>query len=133
MGVMNSQLKTTPLDIIQEATGDSSEGVPVGKMYGIVSITICNTCDPDDSDAANRSASFDMHLIPSDKDYTTHSVETTVLKSVELAPGETYLYTSGKIVLNEGEAIVFVASPESPEYVGTDLTDLSATVSYLEV
>lgn len=128
MGLINTRLPNAPLDIIQQET-ESSVGVPNGKTFGVVGVTICNTYDPDGVDAATRSATFNMHLLPKGKNYTTHTVETTVLRGITLDPGETYVYSESKVVMEEGEAIVFMASPD----VGGGLTDLSVTLSYLEI
>ena len=55
MAIVNAQLKTTALDILDQSTG---QGVPAGKSYAITNIMVCNT-------DGTATASFDMHLIPS--------------------------------------------------------------------
>ena len=70
MAIVNAQLKTTALDILDPIGG---AGVPAGKSYAITNIMVCNTGD-----------------------------------------------TNGAL---------FVAEPD----IGASLTNLAATVSYLEV
>lgn len=116
MAIVNAQLTTDVLDIFDPA---SSQGVPAGKSYAITNILVCNT--------GSASATFDMHLIP-DGDSRDEKV-TKVINSLTLPASETFTFDSERIVLEEGDAIVFVASPD----IGSSLTDLAATVSYLEV
>jgi hypothetical protein len=116
MAIINAQLKTTALDIIDPV---SSLGVPVGKSYAVTNILICNTGTSD--------ASFDMHLVPSGS--SLNNKVTRVINDLTLPGGETFTFDSERIVLDAGDAIVFVASPD----IGSFLTDLAATLSYLEV
>jgi|TARA_R110000796_G_scaffold30043_1_gene80536 hypothetical protein len=117
MAIVNSQLKTTALDILDPIGG---AGVPAGKSYAITNIMVCNTGD-------TNGASFDMHLIPQG-DALANKV-TRVIKGLELPTGETFTFDSERIVLEAGDKLVFVAEPD----LGAFLTDLAATVSYLEV
>jgi len=57
---------------------------------------------------------------------------TRVINNLELPAGETFTFDSEKIVLDVGDKISFVAEPDlgAPN---AGLTNLSATVSYLEV
>jgi hypothetical protein len=81
---------------------------------------VCNQDATDD-------ASFDLHFIPSG-DPLDNAV-TRVINGLTLPAGETFTFDSEKIVLGAGDKVAFVASPDS----GSGNTDLSATVSYLEV
>tara|TARA_Y100000389_G_scaffold204285_1_gene256069 strand:- start:1914 stop:2267 length:354 start_codon:yes stop_codon:yes gene_type:complete len=117
MAIVNSQLKTTALDILDPIGG---AGVPAGKSYAITNIMVCNT-------GSTAAASFDMHLIPSGS--ALANKVTRVINGLELPAGETFTFDSEKIVLEEGDKIAFVAEPD----LGAFLTDLAATVSYLEV
>jgi hypothetical protein len=116
MAIVNAQLKTTALDIIDQA---SSQGVPAGKSYAITNILVCNTGSAD--------ANFDMHLIPDGS--SLNNKVTRVINNLTLPAAETFTFDSERIVLEAGDAIVFVASPD----IGSSLTDLAATISYLEV
>ena len=117
MAIVNAQLKTTALDIIDQA---SSQGVPAGKSYAITNIMVCNTAD-------SVAASFDMHLIPSGN--ALANKVTRVIKGLSLPASETFTFDSERIILEEGDKLVFVAEPD----IGATLTNLAATVSYLEV
>jgi hypothetical protein len=116
MAIVNAQLKTTAVDVLDPV---SSLGVPVGKSYAITNILVCNTGVAD--------ATFDMHLIPNGS--ALDNKVTRVINNLTLPAAETFTFDSERIVLNEGDAIVFIASPD----IGAFLTDLAATVSYLEV
>lgn len=111
MAIENDQLTTTQKDIIT---------VPAGKSYALTTVLVCNT------DASNA-AQFDMHLIKSGE-ALSNSV-TMVVNNLILPAGETFTFDSEKIVLSAGDKLAFVAGPD----IGSGLTNLAATVSYLEV
>ena len=111
MAIVNAQLTSTQLNIIT---------VPVGKSYAITNILVCNQDATDD-------ASFDLHLIPSGS--SLNNAVTRVVNNLTLPAGETFTFDSERIVLEAGDIVAFVAEPD----LGGGLTDLSATVSYLEV
>ena len=111
MAIENDQLTTTQKDIIT---------VPATKSYALTTVLVCNT----DSSAT---AQFDMHLIKSGE--ALSNAVTMVVNNLTLPAGETFTFDSEKIVLGSGDKIAFVASPDA----GSGNTDLSATVSYLEV
>ena len=117
MAIVNAQLKTTALDILDQSTG---QGVPAGKSYAITNIMVCNT-------DGTATASFDMHLIPSGG--ALANKVTRVIKGLSLPASETFTFDSERIILEEGDKLVFVAEPD----IGATLTNLAATVSYLEV
>lgn len=111
MAITNAQLRTTQLDVLT---------VPAGKTYAITNILVCNN---DASDNAN----FDLHLIPSG-DPLDNAI-TRVVNNLVLPAAETFTFDSERIVLEAGDSVSFVAEPD----IGSGLTDLSATISYLEV
>ena len=111
MAIVNAQLTSTQLDILT---------VPAGKSYAITNILVCNQDATDD-------ASFDLHFIPSG-DPLDNAI-TRVVNNLTLPAAETFTFDSERIVLQEGDKVSFVAEPN----IGAGLTDLSATVSYLEV
>lgn len=123
MAIINAQLKTTDVAIL-DPTGSVAApftgGVPEGKSYAITNILVCNT-------DLTTSASFDMHLVPYGE--TLSNAVTAVVRNLELPPGETFTFDSERIVLEQGDKVVFVAEPDD----GGGLTTLAATVSYLEV
>ena len=110
MAIVNQQLTTTQLDMIT---------VPANKSYAITNILVCNN--------GVASASFDMHLIP--QGTSLNNLVTRVINNLILPAGETFTFDSEKIVLDVGDKLSFVAEPD----IGTNLTNLAATVSYLEV
>jgi hypothetical protein len=111
MAIVNAQLTSTQLDIIT---------VPAGKSYAITNILVCNQDAADD-------ASFDLHFIPSGSSLDNNV--TRVVNNLTLPAGETFTFDSERIVLDAGDIVAFVAEPN----LGSGLTDLSATISYLEV
>ena len=111
MAIVNAQLTSTQLDILT---------VPAGKTYAITNILVCNNDGTDD-------ASFDLHFIPSG-DPLDNAI-TRVVNNLTLPAEETFTFDSERIILEEGDKISFVATPD----IGSGLTNLAATVSYLEV
>jgi len=111
MSIVNAQLTSTQLDVLT---------VPAGKTYAITNILVCNQDGTDD-------ASFDLHFIPSGD--PLNNAVTRVVNNLTLPAGETFTFDSERIVLDEGDTVSFVAEPN----IGAGLTDLSATISYLEV
>ena len=111
MSIVNAQLTSTQLDVLT---------VPAGKTYAITNILVCNQDGTDD-------ASFDLHFIPSGD--PLNNAITRVVNNLTLPAGETFTFDSERIVLDEGDTVSFVAEPN----IGAGLTDLSATISNLEV
>ena len=111
MAIVNAQLTSTQLDLLT---------VPAGKSYAITNILVCNNDGTDN-------ASFDLHLIPSG-DPLDNAI-TRVVNNLTLPAEETFTFDSERIILEAGDKVSFVAEPN----VGGGLTDLSATISYLEV
>ncbi len=118
MAIVNYQLTDTQLNAIT---------VPAGKRYAITNILVCNTYSPSGVSPESRNATFDLHLIPNG-DSLNNNV-TCVIRELILPAGETFTFDSERIVLEAGDRISFVASPD----IGSNLTDLAATISYLEV
>lgn len=110
MAIENSILPASQLDILT---------VPAGKSYAITTIMVCNF-------ATSDSAVFDLHLV---KNGDARGNANIIVSQLELPAGETFTFDSEKIVLGEGDFVSFSASPDT----GSGNTDLSATVSYLEV
>ena len=111
MAIVNAQLTTTQLDILT---------VPAGKTYAITNILVCN------NDATDN-ASFDLHFIPNGD--PLNNAVTRIVNNLILPAKETFTFDSERIVLEAGDKVSFVAEPD----LGSGLTDLAATVSYLEV
>ena len=113
MAIVNQQLTTTQLDMIT---------VPASKSYAITNILVCNN--------GAATAAFDLHLIPQSS--SLNNAVTRVINNLTLPAGETFTFDSEKIVLETGDKIAFVAEPDLGG-VDAGLTNLAATVSYLEV
>ena len=111
MAIENQQLTTAQLDLLT---------VPASKEYAITTVMVCNK-------DSSSTASFDMHLVKSGEAVSNN--KTIIVNELSLPPGETFTFDSEKIVLGEGDKLSFVAEPD----IGAALTNLVATVSYLEV
>jgi hypothetical protein len=111
MAIVNAQLTTNQLDVIT---------VPASKSYAITNILVCNTGTAD--------ATFDLHFISSVQPALANKV-TRVINNLTLPASETFTFDSERIVLEAGDKVSFVASPD----IGAALTDLATTISYLEV
>lgn len=111
MAIVNAQLTTTQLDVLT---------VPVSKTYAITNILVCNN-------SSSAAANFDMHFIP-DGDPLSNSI-TRVINNLQLPAEETFTFDSERIILEAGDTVSFVASPD----IGSGNTNLSVIVSYLEV
>lgn len=118
MAIENAQLETTQQDVLV---------VPAGKSYAITSIMVCNTYSPNDTTPELHEASFDMHFIKTAQ--ALNNKVTCVVRELSLPAGETFTFDSEKVVLSAGDKISFVAQPD----IGSGLTDLSVSISYLEV
>ena len=128
MAIINEQISTTQNPTLT---------VPTGKSYAITNILICNTYNPNLGDASTRTASFDLHFLNGASQELDTNV-TCVIRELSLPAGETFTFDTERIVLEEGDRIVIIGEPgqyDDPETSGTDtnLTDLSVTISYLEV
>jgi len=95
--------------------------VPVGKRYAITTIMVCNTWTPNPADEYDGITNFDMHFVPNGQAKGNRNM---VIRNLILPAGETFTFDSEKVILDEGDRVTFLG--ESP-------TNLSATVSYLEV
>ncbi len=111
MAIENARLETTQKDVLV---------VPAGKTFAITNILVCNT------DTTNE-AQFDMHFIKANQ--ALNNKITAVVRNLVLPATETFTFDSERIVLDAGDKVSFVASPD----VGAGFTDLAVTVSYLEV
>lgn len=118
MAIVNYQLTNTQLDALT---------VPSGKRYAITNILVCNTYSPSGVSPSTHSADFDLHFIPNG-DSLDNNI-TCVVRELNLPAGETFTFDSERIVLEAGDKVAFVASPD----IGSGLTDLATTISYLEV
>lgn len=118
MAIENAQLETTQQDVLV---------VPNNKSYAITSIMVCNTYSPNAANPETHDAAFDMHFIKNAQ--ALNNNVTCVVRDLNLPAGETFTFDSEKIVLSAGDKVSFVAQPD----IGSGLSDLSVSISYLEV
>jgi len=111
MAIVNAQLQATQQTLLL---------VPNGKTYAITNILVCNN-------SLSSDATFDLHFVPPG-DPVDNSV-TRIINNLTLPATETFTFDSERIILEAGDRIVFVAEPD----IGGGLTNLSATVSYMEL
>jgi hypothetical protein len=93
--------------------------VPADKSYAITTILVCNTAVDDGTGLSDTG--FDMHVIPNGQTKTDTNL---VINNVRVAAEDTFTFNVERIVLEQGDSVVFV---------GRTPTNLSATISYLEV
>jgi hypothetical protein len=110
MSIANATINTTDTIVLT---------VPADKSYAITTILICNVAVDDGTGTADTN--FDMHVIPSGQTKTDTNL---VINNVEVAAEDTFTFNVERLVLDQGDQIVFV---------GKSPTNLSATISYLEV
>lgn len=110
MAISNAAILTTDTTLLT---------VPSSKKYAITTILICNT-GIDDGTGINDTT-FDMHVIP---DGQSKSTTNLVLNDVSVSASDTFTFNVERIIMEEGDRVVVV---------GTSPTNLSATISYLEV
>jgi len=99
--------------------------VPAGKRYAITTIMVCNSANINKATGTN----FNMYFIKQGDSVNNKNI---VINTLDLPPGETFTFDSEKIILDEGDQVILVANPATNSPTAGD-TDLSATVSFLEV
>ena len=110
MAIENAEVLTTDTTILT---------VPASKKYAITTLLVCNT-GTDDGTGTNDS-SFDMHVIP---DGQVKGDGNLVLNALPVSASETFTLNVERLILEENDKVVLVG--QSP-------TNLTATISYLEV
>jgi hypothetical protein len=107
---------------------------PTEKTYAITTVTVCNN-------SSTESSSFDMHVVASGDPISAGQHDpnaTKVINNLTLAPEETFTFDTEKVVLGEGDKVVFFSQPgimDDPSGVPGNmmLTNLGVMISYLEV
>lgn len=122
MAIKQAQLTTTQLDLLT---------VPEGSTQAITNIIVCNTYSPFGASPEAREAAFTMYIVKALDPATPGAISdaSTVVKDLILPAGETFTFDSERIVLESSDMVSF----ESQLTSGPGSTDLSATISYLEV
>ena len=112
MAIVNQHLKNSEYTTLLT--------VPGGKSYAITNILVCNN-------GTSGTADFDMHLVPQGD--PTSNFDTRVINNLTLPFGETFTFDNEKIVLGEGDKIVFFADPVST-FLPTSATTMVNGKSY---
>jgi hypothetical protein len=84
------------------ALGGSIFSTPAGEVHALTCMIYCNTSLID--------AFLSVHLLPSGKSST--DIETSIIKSLLIPPGETFTFDSEKLILEGGDAIFASASAD---------------------
>tara|TARA_B100000424_G_scaffold268521_1_gene263457 strand:- start:533 stop:1099 length:567 start_codon:yes stop_codon:yes gene_type:complete len=105
-------------------TGTVTKVTLGGVNYAVTCIFISNH-------SHQYSASFDMHIVPNG-DPIADQV-TRVINDLPLALKETFTLDTEKIILAPGDKITFFARPSASGGDSSNLTDLNATISYVEI
>jgi hypothetical protein len=114
MAIISAQVKTTNTDILDPTgVGSPAGAVPTGKTYAITNMIICNN-------STSAAATLDIHLVKSGT--ALSNAVTRIAHDLSLPAKETFTF-------DQGDKIVLIGSPD----IGAGLSNLSATVSYLEV
>jgi len=107
---------------------------PAGKSYAVTTIMVCNN-------SSTNSASFDLHIAGAGDPIANGQLDVNssrVINNLVLGPEETFTFDTEKVVLGPEDQIVIFAQPgvqDDPTGLPGNnmLTDLGATISYLEV
>jgi hypothetical protein len=110
MAIVNAAIATTDTTLLT---------VPAGKKYAITTLLVCNTATDDGTGAGDTK--FDCHVIPDGQSKATTNL---IINDLEVAAADTFTFAAERLILEEGDRVVVV---------GTTPTNLSATLSYLEV
>ena len=126
MAIENAQLTDSQLDVL---TANKASN----QTLAITSIMVCNTFAPSAVDGLTgpHIANFDMHIIKDNQ--TLDNAITCVIRELSLPAGETFTFDSEKVILGPGDKLSFVGGAADPSDIVNNLTDLSVSVSYLEV
>lgn len=121
MAIENNQVGNT------QSSGNPVITVPADKSYAITTIMVTNTYSPNDADPDTHDATFDLYFVKNGE--ALANKVNCVVRQLTLPAGETFTFDTEKVVLETGDRIFCIGSPD----IGSSLTDLAITVSYLEV
>lgn len=110
MAIANRDILTTDTTIVT---------VPAGKKYALTTLIICNNGLNDGT--GSNDTKVDVHVIP---DGQTIGSTNRILNDLEIGAADTFTFSAERLILEEGDTVVCV---------GASPTNLSATLSYLEV
>ena len=110
MAIVNAAVLTTDTTLLT---------VPAGKKYALTTLLVCNT-GQDDGTGSNDTK-VDVHVIPNG---STKSTTNLILRDLDIAAADTFTFSAERLILEAGDRVMLV---------GAAPTNLSATLSYLEV
>lgn len=127
MALQQSNIATTYTQVLEVTGSNTTE-------WAITTILVCNTHDPVALDSTVTNATrFDMFIVKNGEsaNYNTNCV----LRKVSVEPGDTFTLDSEKLILDQGDKLVFIAYEDDAFDGGgsPEPTSLTVTVSYLEV
>ena len=111
MAISSARLTTTGDQLVYESSGTNA----------VVTIMICNTGTPDNTDETLNNSNITINLVP---DGGVSSATNTVVANLPVPAGETVIFSDEKIVLDDGDQIRATASSSNL---------ISITVSTLSV
>jgi hypothetical protein len=116
MAIKNTALTTTGATTLYTSSGSNA----------IVTIILCNIGTPDPADEAVDSCTIDLYAVKSGEsaDTSTQTYGNKIVSNLTVPAGETVFFSDEKIILENGDFIVAVASVSNL---------LSVTVSTLTV
>ena len=121
MAIENNQVGTT------QSSNNPVITVPASQSWAITTIMVTNTYSPNDVSPENENATFDLYFVKSGE--AVANKINCVVRQLTLPAGETFTFDTEKIVLSTGDRVFCIGSPD----IGSSLTNLAITVSYLEV
>lgn len=110
MAIVNAAVLATDVTLLT---------VPAGKKYALTTLLVCNTA-ADDGTGSNDTR-FDCHVVP---DGQSRSSDNIILNDLSVAAADTFTFAAERLILEAGDRVILV---------GATPTNLSATLSYLEV
>lgn len=97
MAISSARLTTTGDELVYESSGNNA----------IVTMMICNTGTPDNTDETVNTSNITINLVP---DGGVSTITNTVVSNLVVPAGETVIFSDEKIVLEDGDSIRATAS-----------------------
>lgn len=110
MAIVNAAILTTDTTLLT---------VPSGKKFALTTLLVCNT-GLDDGTGGNDTK-VDVHIIP---DGSVKSTDNLILNDLQIGAADTFTFSAERLILEAGDRVMLI---------GQAPTNLSATLSYLEV
>ena len=101
------------------ATDTTLLTVPAQQKFALTTLLICNTGLNDGT--GSNDTKVDVHIIPNGAVKTTDNL---ILNDLEIGAADTFTFSAERLILEAGDRVMLI---------GAAPTNLSATLSYLEV